>query len=250
MKLLKNLSFLIILLTSSALFASAESFYPEDLNSDPTSFEEKLYKLLSENHRGGINYKQARIELFGNIHLKKKGSKYSLTEVYCRKTLTSKDGIGPGKIPNHQVVNCEHTWPKSRFNPNQSKNKQLTDLHHLYPTDSRANSTRNNHLFSIVDGNPLKNCASSKYGKGRNDNYRAFEPPVEHRGNVARALFYFSVRYNIQIDDAEEAFLRKWHKADPVDAFETKRNNMVEDFQGNRNPFIDNPKWSDRITNF
>ena len=164
--------------------------------------------------------------------------------------MTASAGVGPGKIPNHQEINCEHTWPKSRFNPNESKNHQLTDLHHLYPTDSRANSTRKNHLFSIVDGSPLRNCASSKYGKGKDDNYLAFEPPAEHRGNVARSLFYFSVRHNIQIDDAEEAFLRKWHKADPVDAFERKRNNLVEKFQGNRNPFIDNPQWSKRITNF
>ncbi|MFT6070610.1 MAG: endonuclease I [Bacteriovoracaceae bacterium] len=250
MKLLLNLSFLIILLNSSALFASAKDYYPADLESDPISFEEKLYKLLSKTHQGGISYKKARIELFGNIHLKKTGSKYSVTEVYCRKKFSSAEGVGPGKIPNHQFLNCEHTWPKSRFNPNESKNHQLTDLHHLYPTDSRANSTRKNHLFSMVDGKPLKNCASSKYGKGKNDSYLAFEPPAEHRGNVARALFYFSVRYNIQIDDAEEEYLRKWHKADPVDAFERKRNDMVEKFQGNRNPFTDNPNWTDRISNF
>ena len=48
----------------------------------------------------------------------------------------------------------------------------------------------------------------------------------------------------IEIQDVEERYLRKWHEADPVDSFERRRNNMVEKFQGNRNPFIDNPAFA------
>jgi hypothetical protein len=34
-----------------------------------------------------------------------------------------------------------------------------------------------------------------------------------------------------------------WHQADPPDAAERRRNDVVFSFQGNRNPFIDRPEW-------
>jgi endonuclease I len=37
-----------------------------------------------------------------------------------------------------------------------------------------------------------------------------------------------------------EMFL-SWNIEDPVSAFEINRNNVIENAQGNRNPFIDNP---------
>lgn len=250
MSLPKLIALIGLLLGSQALVAGPKDYYPEHLLKESNSFEDDLYEYLKETHESGISYEEARRELFGNIHLKKNGSSYEVVDVYCNKRFTKSSGVGPGRIPNHQKINCEHTWPKSRFNPNESKAQQLTDLHHLYPTDSRANSTRKNYLFSMVDGDPLRNCSASKYGTARFNNYLAFEPPAKHRGNVARALFYFSVRYNIEIDDSEERYLRKWHKEDPVDSFERKRNNLVEDFQGNRNPFIDKPHWVNRVENF
>jgi len=38
--------------------------------------------------------------------------------------------------------------------------------------------------------------------------------------------------------------LLAWHQADPPDALELTRNQMVLNFQGNRNPFIDHPEWA------
>jgi hypothetical protein len=88
---------------------------------------------------------------------------------------------------------------------------------------------------------------------------------------VARALFYLDVRYEgthgatgvaepdlILTDNrslittsggvnASIAYigllsnLIAWNKADPVDDLERHRNDVVYSFQGNRNPFIDNP---------
>ena len=36
-----------------------------------------------------------------------------------------------------------------------------------------------------------------------------FEPPAEHKGNVARAIFYFSVRYKMKVTPTQEAFLKR-----------------------------------------
>jgi len=35
--------------------------------------------------------------------------------------------------------------------------------------------------------------------------------------------------------------LLKWHKQDPPDAWEKRRNDRIEEIQGNRNPFIGQP---------
>jgi hypothetical protein len=38
--------------------------------------------------------------------------------------------------------------------------------------------------------------------------------------------------------------LMAWHAADPVDARELERNEVVFGIQGNRNPFVDHPEWA------
>ena len=40
------------------------------------------------------------------------------------------------------------------------------------------------------------------------------------------------------------ADLLQWHQADPPDAAELARNQVIFSFQGNRNPFIDHPEWA------
>ena len=38
-----------------------------------------------------------------------------------------------------------------------------------------------------------------------------------------------------------------WHHEDPVDMFEINRNNVIYQYQGNRNPFIDKPEYVTRL---
>ncbi len=215
-----------------------------------------LVEICSQNNKKcfehiSLGYKKARKILFGALHLKKDNHGYYVEDVYCKKTFTNR--VGPGRIPPHDGINCEHTWPQSRFTERYPREMQKSDLHHLFPTDSVANSTRGNHPFGMVNGlDAGSDCASSQVGPtiARAGHGTFFEPPRDHRGNVARALFYFAVRYDKKIDPIQEQFLRKWHEEDPVDAEEMRRNNLIEKFQGNRNPFIDLPKLTDKISDF
>lgn len=203
-----------------------------------------------------IGYSAARKIIMGQLFLSGTPGNYAVKDVYCEKDYTNRDfggadQVGPGKIPSDSVINTEHTWPQSRFNRSMNKETQKSDLHHLFPTDSQLNGIRGNHKFAEVE-NPDRalKCPASKFGtiKGSSEDY--FEPPMGHKGNVARALFYFSVRYHISIDADEEAYLKKWNRQDPPNADELAHNEAVFKIQGNRNPFIDYPELADAISDF
>jgi endonuclease I len=176
------------------------------------------------------------------------------------------------------VVNLEHTWPQSKFNcdsfeisdpaEDQKMDKreilhQKTDMQHLYAAHTKLNADRGNFEFAEVGkGNkrsyptcttePEDNLLGlAKTPPGMNDDGKTyFEPPRAHRGNVARSIFYFSVRYNKAINPVEEYYLRKWHQEDPVNEAERSRHEMIYQAQGTRNPFIDMPELVERIQDF
>jgi deoxyribonuclease I len=209
-------------------------------------------ELTLNNHKPLKSYDYAKAKLMQDIHLEKDAEGFFVEDVYC--DIKFRRSVGPGRIPSPSDVNVEHTWPQSKFNKRFDKNIQKSDLHHLYPTDSKANSKRGNHPFTDFPQNSdatnvFPHCPASKFGH-TDRGVDAFEPPDHHKGNVARALFYFSLRYDIRINDYEEFVLRQWNMMDPVDAEELKRNDMVEKYQGNRNPFIDDPQLADLIPNF
>ncbi|EQC51358.1 endonuclease I family protein [Bacteriovorax sp. DB6_IX] len=274
---MKFLTLLFLLLPNA--FAANSTYYPIET---VTTFEESqlrddelkraIFELLNTEHQKnpgdhdslgcgngtGVcyrqksnSYKTAKKILFGKLHLSKNNSgDYQVYDVYCRKTYDrysdSIGKVGPDMVPNHQVVNCEHTWPQSKFSTRFNKGIQRGDLHHLYPTDSKANSMRGNHDFGIVKNGraPTHNCDASSFANN------TFEPPAEHKGNVARAMFYFSVRYQLQINSKMEKALKLWHEQDPVDDEERERNERIYEVQQNRNPFIDYPHLVDLIKNF
>lgn len=270
---------LVLLIAIFSLNAQAfEKYYPlEALNKfqDPSisapELKETIFQVLNQVHiitedqhdqlsdvcpikakclsqKDNVSYKTARIILFGELHLKKENNQYFLNEVYCNNKIGASAGVGPGKIPNPDAVNCEHTWPQSKFTSQFPAGLQKSDLHHLYPSDMRANSTRSNYPFAEVDGRVVNsNCLDSKIGNAIGSNIKSFEPPLEHKGNVARAIFYFSVRYNMALSSTEKDYLVEWNKIDPVDEEERIRNQKIMDFQGNRNPFIDYPELIERI---
>ena len=89
-------------------------------------------------------------------------------------------------------------------------------------------------------------------------------PPDKVKGDLARALFYMAVRYDGEDQDTTDlrlnnlpnaskfkfgklSTLLEWHKKDPVDKKELRRNDLIETIQGNRNPFVDNPEAVERL---
>ena len=145
--------------------------------------------------------------------------------------------------------NTEHSWPRSDGAQNPPPE---SDIHHLYPTWMASNSARASHEFGNT--NCTSNCSwqegGSKLGPGTDGRSPVFEVRIENRGDIARAHFYFSVRYGLPISAQEEVVLRQWHCEDPPDAWERLRNDRVELVQQNRNPFIDRPDFVDHIADF
>jgi uncharacterized protein len=151
--------------------------------------------------------------------------------------------------------NREHVWAKSHGNFGTS-NGPGTDIHHLRPTDVQVNSARGNLDFDN-GGSAVTNCSDCKKTSS------SFEPPDRLKGDVARILFYMAVRYeegdrvdlelNEKLNNGSAPYhgklstLLEWHKQDPVDDFERSRNNAIEEWQGNRNPFVDHAEWAEVI---
>lgn len=155
--------------------------------------------------------------------------------------------------------NREHVWAKSHGFPNESQYAH-TDIHHLRPADVSINSTRGNKDFDN-GGTALAESPSNKTDAD------SFEPRDAVKGDVARMMFYMDVRYeggddsgtpdlsipNVAPTGSSAPQMGKlctlvaWHRADPVDAFETRRNQRIYEIQQNRNPFIDNPQWVEAI---
>ena len=105
-------------------------------------------------------------------------------------------------------------------------------------------------FFYIAISSHTPNCALSRYGRIDEARKNGFEPPANHKGNVARALFYFSLRYDLRIKPYEEMVLRQWNILDPVDSEEVRRNTLIEKIQGNRNPFVDDSELVNLISDF
>lgn len=140
-----------------------------------------------------------------------------------------------------------------------------TDVHHLRPADVSVNSARNNKDFDnggdiFTDGDDATEYKSDE---------DSWEPRDAVKGDIARMLFYMAVCYEgeggepdlelvdevntVDLNETGKGFhgklstLLQWHIFDPVDSFEVNRNNVIYTYQKNRNPFIDYPKYVEKI---
>lgn len=211
---------------SRADYSKADGLYNRDL-------KEELYNLVKDHVC--LGYTGIRQKMFGEIDNES-------GKVRCVYTARWVQTSG---IPDPNDMNTEHTWPKSM---GASEDPAKSDLCHLFPTDSYANSKRGNYPFGVVT---VVHWSKEGSSLGENENGSiVFTPRADHRGNVARAIFYFSIRYRLAVPDEEESVLKRWNSDDPVDAKERARNDGIAKYQKKRNPFIDHPEYVDRIEDF
>ena len=133
-------------------------------------------------------------------------------------------------------------WPATR-GLGDERSAAYFDLHNIRAAEPRFEESR----------------GTRDYGEG--DEPHALEPAATVKGDVARALFYMSLRYDGEdggaqlrllvrpVEPAETAMgglctLLAWNERDPVDSGELRRNDRVERYQGNRNPFVDRPEFA------
>ncbi|MET1077140.1 MAG: endonuclease [Pseudomonas sp.] len=121
----------------------------------------------------------------------------------------------------------------------------LADLHNLYPALSRIETARRKAQFG-----ELGDSVVSKFVESDCDLKTSvlwIEPRDGAKGNIARALFYMHTEYDLPLPGSLELF-KAWNQLDPVDAEEKRRNERIEQLQGTRNRFIDDPAAAERLT--
>ena len=152
--------------------------------------------------------------------------------------------------------NREHTFPRSRGGFNDISADSYADgIDEYWQTsiDSLRHANSDAHGLRASDGPENSSRGNKHYGdyNGPEGNLNSF------KGDVSRSVLFLSLRYNGlevvngfpdtvgQLGDLET--ILAWDEIDPVDDFEKNRNNVIYNWQNNRNPFIDLPDLIDYI---
>lgn len=201
---------------------------------------QQLHDSLKASHTNPQEYKISKLFVFNTVDNRDGVVCSAYTPLECKKYHESTLGKN-----NSFNMNTEHTWPQSKgakYFPAQG------DLHHLYATSKESNSERANYPFChVIESFWEKQGSAQGYDEQLRD---CFEPADSHKGNVARAMFYFSIRYLLPLTIEQEVLFRSWNTLDPVDENEMIRNDRIEKIQGNRNPFIDDQSLIESISTF
>jgi len=165
---------------------------------------------------------------------------------------------------NFGTWNREHTYPRSRGGFFSIEDDEIADGKNIFwntTADSLRHGNSDAHALRAVDGPENSSRNNQHYGQytGPQNTQGSF------KGDVARSVLYMAIRYNnlAVINGFPEngpgelgdlATLLTWHRNDPPDDFEMNRNNVVYNWQKNRNPFIDYPDlveyiWGNQVGN-
>ncbi len=169
-------------------------------------------------------------------------------------------------INNHaNGWNREHCWPNSLGIDDQLP--AYSDLFNLRAAGEPANSDRGNLYYdeSTVGAADYERPAGPTTSACSQD-FDSWEPPLEVKGDLARAMFYMDVRYeggagepNLTLTDNVASIttnnsnmgrlstLLIWNFLDPVSAAERERLERTYKIQGNRNPFVDHPEYIEQV---
>ncbi len=161
--------------------------------------------------------------------------------------------------------NREHTIPQSIFS---KKSPMVSDVFHVYPTDSFVNGKRSDYPHAEVSTASYTSSNGTKVGTSATNNVSGTvcEPADEYKGDFARTYFYFVTCYQDKLSGFSNfstfskntypslatwaiQLYKQWSDDDPVSQKEIDRNEAGYAIQGNRNPFIDFPNLEDKVWN-
>jgi len=162
--------------------------------------------------------------------------------------------------------NREHVMPQSTFS---SDYPMYSDMFYIFPGDAYINQRRSNNPYGEVVSPNYEFTNGTKIGPSVTPGKTGtvLEPIDEFKGDIARMLLYFVVRYEGKLnffaydvnpnplEGKEEIGFEQWYidqlvlwsKQDPVSQSERDRNDKIYALQNNRNPFIDHPEWVEKI---
>jgi len=172
---------------------------------------------------------------------------------------------------NYPFTDCHHLYLCDPSYNEARQNKPYGDCDancDEYPTEET------NGLGGGVGEFPgHSNWTSGEYTRG------TWQVWDERKGDIARAMFYMAIRYeggshgvtgasepDLELTDDIDLILDhhtgenenmaymgrlstllEWNRQDPPSQRERDRNDVIANFQGNRNPFVDHPEWVDMI---
>ena len=265
---MKKITTFVMILLINFIFAQAPAGYYSTATGTGYTLKTQLYNKIKGHTDQGYN------GLWTTYATSDRDNQYendnSIIDIYSEKP----NGVDPykfilntnkcGTYSNEgDCYNREHIVPQSSFN---SSAPMVSDAHHIPPTDGKVNGIRSNYPHGKVAVASKTTLNGSKLGTSGVSGYTGtvFEPIDEFKGDVARMYFYFATRYentvsgytgfamfngtsNQVFKPAFLSMLLLWHKNDPVSAREIARNNAIFARQGNRNPYIDNPTFVNKI---
>jgi uncharacterized repeat protein (TIGR01451 family) len=250
--------------TGAALRAAIHSRMGDHQRHDYTSGQTDTWDILEAADENPSNSSQI-ISLYPNIAYTKFGGG---TGPYNREhSWPQSYGFPDEGVTNSPRTDCHHLFLDQVQSNADRGNKPFGTCN---AGCTQIATVSNNGHGGVGGGYP----GDSNWYMGSDGPTGTFEVWSHRKGDVARAQLYLDVRYEggnhdatgfaepdlILTDNTGQiattgsnttgtaymgrlAVLLQWHQADPPDAEEQNRNDVVWRYQGNRNPFVDHPEW-------
>ncbi len=199
-----------------------------------------------------LGYNDGRDTLYGIIDKVND----SLRGVYTGFTIYMDPYADPSSDAYNKGINCEHTWPQSL---GADTGLPEGDLHHLYPSEIGVNGARGSLPFGEIDDDQTDKWFRDddtiySVPTSNIDEYSElltnvrFEPREDHKGRVARSMYYFFTMYRdyYLAEDSDTSWwkeqrdiLYQWHKEHPPTEGEINRTYKIAEYQEDKpNPFV------------
>ncbi|MBT3173789.1 MAG: T9SS type A sorting domain-containing protein [Lentimicrobiaceae bacterium] len=243
----KIITILSILLFSSSVFSQLTGYYDGVEGKQGDDLKSSLHNII----KGHTVFSYHSAKYIFKLSDADPDNPDNVIQVYTGFSHDNSD-YGTGGL----TLNREHVWAKSHGNFADWL-PMYSDVHNLKPSAAAVNSAKGNKDFD--NGGIPNDIATNCYYTDS-----TWEARDEVKGDIARIIFYMATRYeggdgeiDLEVVNNNHSYpnaqhgklttLVQWNQMDPPDDFERNRNNVIESFQNNRNPFIDNPEWIDLI---